>query len=52
MEISQLTLGQLNSYLKQWVGSTSTKQSDEGYTDIDMFNIMAGIPKKVVKKKD
>jgi len=45
-----LTLGQLSVYLKHWIGTSNVKKSDEGATDIDLFNIMAGIP-KVVRKK-
>ena len=53
MEIAQLTLGQFNAYMRQWIGSgKSTDSKDgEGFGDLELFNIMAGIPKKVVNKK-
>jgi hypothetical protein len=49
-EIAQLTLGQLNVYIKSWIGTGETKQG-EGFNDLEMFNIMSGIPKKIVSKK-
>lgn len=51
MEISQLTLGQLGVYLKSWVGKSESDKKDDGYTDLELFNIMAGIPKKIVSRK-
>jgi hypothetical protein len=37
-------------YIKSWVGMEEGKKS-EGFNDLEMFNIMAGIPKKIVNKK-
>lgn len=53
MEIGQLTLGQLGVYLRKWASEAgeAKQKNSEGVTDIDMFNIMAGIPKKIVQKK-
>lgn len=50
-EISQLTLAQLGMYLRHWIGTTGDGKSQDQATDLDMFNIMAGIPKKVVSRK-
>jgi hypothetical protein len=49
-QILQLTLGQLSVYLNFWIGSKKKGTDDNTFDDLELFNIMAGIPKKVVKK--
>lgn len=37
--------------MDHWVGKTSQKaDSSNGFTDLEMFNIMSGIEKKVIAK--
>ncbi len=53
-QISRLTLGQLHAYLGYWTGTLPKSKGDKkdtGMTDLEMFNIAAGIPKVVVPKE-
>jgi hypothetical protein len=52
-EISQLTFKQLNAYLVAWGKQMGTKESvDPTVEDLEKFNLVAGIPKKLIKKND
>jgi hypothetical protein len=51
MEIRELTIGQINEYVKGWASSNEKPQTNPTETEenVDMFNLASGIP--VIKKK-
>jgi hypothetical protein len=48
-QIREMTLSQIEEYIKAWNGKVKEKDSET--TDVDMFNLEAGIPRIKVPKK-
>jgi hypothetical protein len=45
-----MTPRQLTIYLDQWSKPEDSKKKDVTMEDVEMFNLVAGIPKRLIKK--